>query len=83
MATITSKGQITIPKDVRDALGLTPGSEVEISVEAGRAILRKRLSPAVLQRWRGRLRGKLPANSVDEFLDELRGERFTDETHST
>jgi antitoxin PrlF len=82
MATITSKGQITIPKDVRDALGLTPGSEVEISVEAGRAILRKRLSPEVLQRWRGRLRDKLPANSVDEFIDELRGERLADETQS-
>lgn len=28
MATLTSKGQITIPKDVRDDLGLTTGSRV-------------------------------------------------------
>ena len=28
-ATITSKGQITIPKEVRDALGVEPGDRVE------------------------------------------------------
>lgn len=28
-ATVTSKGQITIPKAVREALGVKPGSKVE------------------------------------------------------
>lgn len=39
--TITVKGQVTIPKHIRDALGLTPGSRVEFSVEAGGVVLRK------------------------------------------
>lgn len=75
MATVTSKGQITLPKEVREALGLVPGSQVEFVLEPGRVILRKQVSPEVLQRWQGRLRGKLPASSVDSLLEMLRGER--------
>jgi AbrB family looped-hinge helix DNA binding protein len=36
-ATVTSKGQITIPAKVREALGVEPGDRVEfVEVEAGR-----------------------------------------------
>jgi antitoxin PrlF len=36
MATsLTSKGQVTIPKRIRDALNLQPGAAVEFSVNAG------------------------------------------------
>jgi antitoxin PrlF len=38
-ATITSKGQITIPKALREALGLAEGDRVIFRVEANRAIL--------------------------------------------
>jgi antitoxin PrlF len=38
-ARITSKGQVTIPKVVRDALGLGVGDEVVFRVEAHRAVL--------------------------------------------
>ena len=33
--TLTSKGQVTIPKRIRDALGLLPGTAVDFSVNAG------------------------------------------------
>lgn len=39
VAKITSKGQLTLPKDVRDALGVTPGDTVVFRVEGGRATL--------------------------------------------
>jgi AbrB family looped-hinge helix DNA binding protein len=40
--TISQKGQITAPKDVRDALGLHPGDRLLFDVEGGdRAIVRK------------------------------------------
>lgn len=38
---ITSKGQVTIPKPVRDKLGLRPHTSVEFIVERGRVYLRK------------------------------------------
>jgi AbrB family looped-hinge helix DNA binding protein len=39
---MTSKGQVTVPKDIRLALGLLPGQEVEFELSPdGHAILRK------------------------------------------
>jgi len=37
---ITSKGQVTIPQEIREQLGLHPNTEVEFTVERGRALLR-------------------------------------------
>jgi AbrB family looped-hinge helix DNA binding protein len=39
--TITVKGQVTIPKHIRDALKLTPGSQVEFAVENDKVVLSK------------------------------------------
>jgi AbrB family looped-hinge helix DNA binding protein len=38
-AKVTSKGQVTLPKAVRDALGITEGDEVVFRVEGRRAVL--------------------------------------------
>ncbi len=40
-ATITSKGQMTLPKSVREALGLKEGDRVLFRVLEGRAVLAK------------------------------------------
>ena len=43
MSKITSKGQVTIPKAVRDAFGLLPGTEVEfVSDDEGVRVRRSR-----------------------------------------
>ena len=76
MATVTAKGQVTIPKQVREALGLRPGSHVEFVIEPGRVILKKHIPPEVFERWRGYLRGKLAGRTVDETMEILRGERL-------
>jgi antitoxin PrlF len=72
MATVTSKGQITLPKQVRNALGIEPGSQVEFEVQGGVAIMRKRLPPRALGRWRGYLRTEANAPSTDEVVQGLR-----------
>jgi len=76
MATVTRKGQVTLPKNVRDALGIEPGTEVEFDVEEGRVLMRKRVPMEVLSEWEGRLRGKLVGASVDETMEIMRGERL-------
>jgi len=38
-AKVTSKGQVTVPKAVRDALGIRKGDEVTFRVEGNRAVL--------------------------------------------
>ena len=46
-AKLKPKGQITIPKPVRDQLGLSEGDLVEIEVEGGRGVIRdQRVVPA-------------------------------------
>lgn len=80
MSTVTSKGQVTLPKRVRDALGLVPGSEVDFELEDGKVVLHKKVSKEKLARWQGYLRGELPEDSVDEFVDTLRGEPLADPT---
>jgi AbrB family looped-hinge helix DNA binding protein len=46
-AKITSKGQLTVPKAVRDALGIKAGDEVVFRVEGNRAVLAR--TPAFLE----------------------------------
>ena len=54
-ATVAERGQITLPKAVRDALGLTKGSVLKVELEGSRIILRKSVDDAI-SRARGRFR---------------------------
>ena len=70
-ATVAERGQITLPKAVRDALGLTKGTTLKVELEDGRIILRKNVDDAI-SRARGRF--KLPEGvSTDDVMRELRG----------
>jgi antitoxin PrlF len=70
-ATVAERGQITLPKEAREALGLTKGTKLIVQVERGRIILRKDVSAAI-----AKLRGsaKLPKGmTTDDVMRELRG----------
>lgn len=70
-ATVAERGQITLPKAARDALGLKKGTKLRIEIDNGRLIMRKDVADA-LSRVRGRL--KLPPGvSTDDVMRELRG----------
>lgn len=36
---VTEKGQVTIPKHIRTAAGVVPGSEVSFSLQAGKIVI--------------------------------------------
>jgi antitoxin PrlF len=76
--TVTSKGQVTIPKRVRDAAGLRPGSKVEFAYRHGEVTLTPVRKPTGKSEFRRRLekvRGTLKLGmSTDEFMELLRGD---------
>ncbi len=71
---VTSKGQVTIPKAVRDMLEIVPGSEVEFDLEDGKIVIRKAGVDKPLK-WRfGAVRGVLKTDkTTDEIMREFRG----------
>ena len=73
MKTIVSeKGQITIPKKVREQLGIRPGTVLEVTAAAGRLMAVKREPQDAFHKWRGK--GQLPGGlTVDEYLRRARG----------
>jgi AbrB family looped-hinge helix DNA binding protein len=75
MPRVTNKGQVTLPKAIREALGIVPGSQVDFTIEPQGVVLRKRIADKAIRRWQGHLRGKLPAASVDDFMEQLRDDR--------
>ena len=70
---ITSKGQVTIPKEVRERLGLRPGDELEFTEEDGVFRLRKRVDPEVFKKYRGYLK-ELAGRDSDDLVREMRGQ---------
>lgn len=79
MTRMTSKGQVTIPKEMRDRFGLKPGSEVEFTVgHDGELVLRGKRKPMTRKEQESRfgaIRGTLNLGmTTDEFMRFLRGD---------
>ncbi len=73
---VTRKGQVTIPKKVRDLLAIEPGTAVEFEMAPdGRVVLTKaggqRRGPSAFARVRGSATARM---STDEIMALTRGE---------
>lgn len=67
---VTERGQITIPKKLRERLGIRPGQVVDFEEEGGRMIVTRRSADDPVEA----VYGILPlARSTDELVSELRG----------
>ena len=69
-ARVSEKGQVTVPKKLRDQLGIRVGDELDFEAEHGRLVATKVAGQDPFDAVWGTL--KLDV-SADEFIDELRG----------
>lgn len=86
---MTSKGQVTIPKEIRDKLGVGPGSDIGFSEDGGQVVVTNNDSHsgesdgAILvqqlkefgekMRREGKIDPYWASKSTDEIMEELRG----------
>lgn len=75
LSSLTRKGQVTLPKEVREELGLNPFDKIEVRVEQGEARLRKALSS--LDEIAGSLPPlKMKVEEMPAMAKEERAKRF-------
>jgi AbrB family looped-hinge helix DNA binding protein len=72
-ALVTSKGQVTIPKELRDEFGIEPGTQVDFVGASDGIRLRKVVDRSKRLGVFGCLKKELAGRSVEELLNELRG----------
>jgi len=72
VAKVTSKGQITLPKKVREKLGVHPGEDVGFEEKNGLIYIQKTVKKSPFDKWVGRLK-QLEGQQSDDLVKELRG----------
>lgn len=78
--TVTVKGQVTLPKKVRDAAGIKPGDRVEVRATASGGILIEK--PGAASDYKAQLyalakRRVIKGITTDELMEMSRGESAT------
>lgn len=69
---VTRRGQVTIPKAIRERTGIDQGTEVEFQEDEGRIVIVKALCQNPFEAWVGYLRR--PEDSDDQ-VKQMRGHR--------
>ena len=72
IAKVTSKGQVTIPKEVRERLGVHPGEAVGFEEKEGLLIVSKVITKSPFDKWVGKLK-HLEGQRSDDLVREDRG----------
>jgi AbrB family looped-hinge helix DNA binding protein len=74
---VTSKGQVTIPLEIREKLGLLPNTEVEFEIDRNAVRVMKAAKPGVRSRGReivAHMRGRATSSlTTDQIMKLTRG----------
>ena len=68
MPSLTQKGQVTIPKGIRIALGLNPGDEVDFDINNSKVVVSKKFKKLPLEKWSG----YLGRSKTDKMMEDIR-----------
>ncbi|MHC1725974.1 MAG: AbrB/MazE/SpoVT family DNA-binding domain-containing protein [Syntrophobacteraceae bacterium] len=71
-AKVTSKGQITLPKKIREKLGVHPGDDVGFEEKDNLLVISKMVTKSPFDKWVGALK-TLRGRRSDDLLREVRG----------
>lgn len=71
MTSVTQKGQVTIPKDIRERAGISPGDNLKFKFVDGELKVEKEVEENPFSEWKGSLDTD---KSTDEIMRELRGD---------
>jgi antitoxin PrlF len=72
---IAERGQVTIPKALRDKLGLLPGTPVKWEIKENKIFLTKEIDDDIKARIAkvyGCIKDTFPYASTDEYINEIR-----------
>ena len=79
-STISSKGQITVPIEIRRRLGVKPGDKLDFALEDGRTVLRPaRKEKNPFEAYLGILPAFSSKEEINAWVREMRGDDFEDE----
>ena len=71
-ARVTSKGQITLPKKIREKLGVRPGEDVGFEERDNHLVISKVVSKSPFDKWVGTLK-HLKGQRSDDLVRKARG----------
>jgi len=71
-ARVTSKGQVTLPKEIREKLGIEAGAKIRFEEKDGEIFIKKEVKRSPFTKWMGYFKEK-KGESPDEIVEELRG----------
>ncbi|HUJ24350.1 MAG TPA: AbrB/MazE/SpoVT family DNA-binding domain-containing protein [Bryobacteraceae bacterium] len=73
---VGERGQVTIPKGIRERFGIGPETEVEFKIQRNTIVLKKTPKKLNLAKWKGRCGEsfkELGYASVDKYIEDVRG----------
>jgi antitoxin PrlF len=74
-STISSKGQVTVPQEIRNRIGLSAGDRVEFVVDNGKILFRPLRSEAnPFEKYKGALKSFRSRREINAWISEMRDE---------